>query len=50
MTYNKQLLTRLQEIFHSKLQSKTGWSKNEVIQLHTKSINEAVLGLIDDRT
>lgn len=47
MTYNKQLLTRIQEIFHSKLQAKTGWGKNEVIQLHTESINEAVLELLD---
>lgn len=44
---NKKLLKRIEEIFELKLSTKTGWGKNEVLQLYKDSVTEALLELID---
>lgn len=45
---NKKLLIRIEELFISKLQTKTGWGRNEIIQLYKESVNEAIMELIDN--
>lgn len=44
---NKQLLKRIEEIFTKKLQTKTGWGKNEILVLYKEAVNEAVLETLD---
>lgn len=44
---NKKLIQRIEEIFTAKLQSKTGWGKNEILVLYKESVTEACLELID---
>lgn len=44
---NRKLLARIQEIFFSKLQTKTGWGKLEIQQLYKDSVLEAISELID---
>ena len=44
---NKALLKRIEEIFTEKLQVKTGWGKNVVLELYKESVNEAVLETLD---
>lgn len=44
---NKALLKRIEEIFTEKLQVKTGWGKNAVLELYKESVNEAVLETLD---
>lgn len=44
---NKKLLKRIEELFTEKLQSKTGWGKNEVLQIYKDSVNEAMMDLLD---
>jgi hypothetical protein len=44
---NKELLKRIEEIFVQKLQTKTGWGRNEVLAAYKDSVNEAVLELVD---
>ena len=44
---NKKLLERIQEIFFTKLQSKTGQGKNEVQELYKSSVIEALSELLD---
>ena len=44
MTYNKQLVIKIKEIFHSKLQEKTNWGRNDVKTLLDNSISEADRG------
>ena len=48
MTYNKQLVNNIREIFYSKLQEKTNWGRNDVKTLLDNSISEAVLEMLDD--
>ena len=43
----KELLKRIEEIFNQKLQTKTGWGRNELSQLYTQSVNEALMELAD---
>jgi len=43
----KELLKRIQEIFHEKLQAKTGWGRNEIISIYQASVNEALMELAD---
>ncbi len=43
---NKKLIERIGQIFESKLQSKTGWGRNEILALYRDSVNEAVLELL----
>ena len=44
MTYNKQLVNNIREIFYSKLQEKTNWGRNDVKTLLDNSISEADRG------
>lgn len=46
---NKKLLKKIEEIFEEKLQAKTGWGKNDVIQLYRQCVNEALLDILDDK-
>ncbi len=41
----KDLLKRIEEIFHEKLQSKTGWGRNEITSIYQASVNEALMEL-----
>lgn len=45
---NKLLLKRIEEIFNQKLQSKTGWGRNEIIIIYKESVTEAVLEFIPE--
>jgi len=45
---NKKLLKRIEEIFTEKLQVKTGWGKNDVLNVYKESVNEAILELLDN--
>lgn len=45
--YNKQLIERITELFQQKVQAKTGWGRNEVLDLHKNAVIEAVLELVD---
>jgi hypothetical protein len=45
---NKRLIRRIEEIFTEKLQSKTGWGRNAVLDLYKESVNEAILETLDD--
>lgn len=47
MSYNKQLINKIKEIFHTKLQEKTNWGRNDVKVLLDNSISEAVLEILD---
>lgn len=44
---NKMLLKRIEELFEKKLQTKTGWGKNEVLAIYKEAVNEALLEIID---
>ena len=44
---NKKLLKRIDEIFESKLQTKTGWGRVEVIQMYRDSVSEALMERLD---
>ena len=39
----KELLKRIEEIFVEKLQSKTGWGRNEILMLYKDAVNDALL-------
>lgn len=39
----KQLLQRIEQLFHEKLQAKTGWGRNEIHALYRESVNEALM-------
>lgn len=43
----KDLLLRIEEIFNEKLQSKTGWGRNEIANIYQASVNEALMELAD---
>lgn len=44
----KQILARIHELFITGLQTKTGWGRNEVIALHERCVNQALMEAIDD--
>jgi hypothetical protein len=44
---NKKLIERIEEIFYSKLETKSGWGKNEVKALYKEAVNQALLELVD---
>ncbi len=44
---NKQLLKRIEEIFTEKLQSKTGWGRNDVLTVYKEAVSEAILEMLD---
>ena len=39
----KQLLKRIDELFAAKLQAKTGWGRNEVLQAYNDAVQEALM-------
>lgn len=41
------LLDRIQELFFAKLQSKTGWGRNEIMAAYKEAENEALREQID---
>lgn len=43
---NKELLKRIEELFIQKLQSKTGWGRNEVIALYKEAVTEVIMELV----
>jgi hypothetical protein len=45
---NRKLIEKIKELFKQKLNAKTGWGKNEVLQLHNDAVNESVLWLLDE--
>lgn len=44
---NKALIQRIEQIFKEKLQAKTGWGRNEILEKHKEAITEACLEFID---
>ena len=44
---NQQLVKRITELFELKLQSKTGWGKNEVFDLYKDCVIQATLEFLD---
>lgn len=45
---NSKLVLKIRNIFHTKLQAKTGWGRNEIMELYNASVNEALLELMDE--
>ncbi|MDD3353882.1 hypothetical protein [Zoogloea sp.] len=45
---NRKLLLKIQDIFHAKLQAKTGWGRNEIMDLYRDSVNEALVQMMDE--
>lgn len=43
----KDLLKRIEEIFYEKLQSKTGWGRNEITNTYQVAVNEELMELAD---
>lgn len=43
---NKKLLERIEELFVAKLQSKTGWGRNEVLEAYREAVREALMELL----
>lgn len=44
---NKKLLERIEELFKEKLQFKTGWGRNEILNIYKDAVKEAIMELID---
>ena len=44
---NKKLLQRIEQLFTEKLQSKTGWGRNEIIALYRDAVSEALMEALD---
>tara|TARA_R110000796_G_scaffold61674_6_gene142634 strand:+ start:2442 stop:2579 length:138 start_codon:yes stop_codon:yes gene_type:complete len=44
---NKALIKKIEEIFTEKLQTKTGWGRNDVLIVYKESVNEALLEMLD---
>lgn len=47
MIDKKKILKRIEEIFYSKLQAKTGWGRNEIMKAYKDTVNEALIECID---
>jgi len=43
---NKKLIERITELFTQKLQSKTGWGRTEILNLHKEAVTEALLEML----
>lgn len=43
----KDIIMRVQELFEKKLSAKTGWGRNEIMELHRQAVNEALLEALD---
>lgn len=44
---NKKLLARIKELFQTKLATKTGWGRNDVMTAYEHCVNEAIMELLD---
>ena len=44
---NKELLKKIRERFHEKLQAKTGWGRNDVMVAYDQAVSEATLEMLD---
>ena len=44
---NKALIKKIEKIFTEKLQTKTGWGRNDVLIVYKESVNEALLEMLD---
>ena len=44
---NKKLLQRIEELFTAKLQTKTGWGRNDVLAAYKEAVSEALMELLD---
>lgn len=44
---NKKLLQRIEQLFTEKLQSKTGWGRNEILALYRDAVSEALMEALD---
>ena len=44
---NKKLLERIKYLFTEKLQSKTGWGRNEIISAYEDCVNAAIMEILD---
>lgn len=44
---NKKLLLRIEQLFTEKLQSKTGWGRNEILAAYKESVSEAIMEMLD---
>lgn len=45
---NERLIKLIEEIFYRKLESKTGWGRNEIKAAYQESVSEAALKIIDE--
>lgn len=41
------LLKKIEETFHQKLEDKTGWGRNEIKQAYQSAVNEVLLEISD---
>lgn len=44
---NKKLLQRIEQLFTEKLQSKTGWGRNEILAMYRDAVSEALMEALD---
>lgn len=45
---NKKLFERIQSLFFYELSKKTGWGKNDVMELYKDCVNKVLLEFIDE--
>lgn len=43
MKTNKELLQRIEALFTAKLQTKTGWGRNEILAAYKEAVSEALM-------
>lgn len=43
MKTNKELLQRIEVLFTEKLQTKTGWGRNEILAAYKEAVSEALM-------
>ena len=44
---NKKLLELIKAKFEAKLQAKTGWGRNDVMQIYEQAVTESLLEILD---
>lgn len=44
---NKKLLQRIDQLFADRLQARTGWGRNDVLQLYRECVSEALMELLE---
>jgi hypothetical protein len=47
---NAKLIRRILEIFELKLHTKTGWGRNDVLNVYKDSVREVLLEVIDENS